>query len=90
MSRRRGRCPQGQIAASATLERTYITHTVAHTQFRLQPLPKCGESTWSCSAAGALPAGWRVLGRMLYAQLPHVKRPGNSGGFAELDDNFEF
>jgi len=38
----------------------------------------------------ALPAGWRVLGRMLYAQLPHVKRPGNSGGFAELDDNFEF
>ena len=39
----------------------------------------------------ALPAGWRVVGRMLYAQMPHVKRAGEGGGgFAEYSDEFEF
>ena len=38
----------------------------------------------------AIPAGWRVLGRMLYAQMPLVKRPGEGGGFAEMSDEFEF
>ena len=37
-----------------------------------------------------LPAGWSVLGRLLYTQLPNVKRGNAGGGFAELDDSFEF
>lgn len=37
-----------------------------------------------------LPAGWRILGRLLYTQLPYVKKPGEGGGFAELSDDFEF
>ncbi|KAL1511283.1 hypothetical protein AB1Y20_006090 [Prymnesium parvum] len=38
----------------------------------------------------AVPSGWRVLGRLLYTQLPYVKKPGSSGTFAELSDDFEF
>eukprot|EP00316_Scyphosphaera_apsteinii_P016710 CAMPEP_0119302948 /NCGR_PEP_ID=MMETSP1333-20130426/4462_1 /TAXON_ID=418940 /ORGANISM="Scyphosphaera apsteinii, Strain RCC1455" /LENGTH=197 /DNA_ID=CAMNT_0007305475 /DNA_START=107 /DNA_END=700 /DNA_ORIENTATION=+ len=38
----------------------------------------------------ALPQGWRVLGKLLYTQIPFVKRPGSGGGFAEMDDDFEF
>ena len=38
----------------------------------------------------AIPAGWRVLGRLLYAQMPVVKRPNEGGGFAEMSDEFEF
>ena len=38
----------------------------------------------------ALPAGWRVLGRVLYTMLPNFKRIGKKDGFAELDDDFEF
>lgn len=37
-----------------------------------------------------IPAGWRVLGRLLYTQLPFVKKPGSSSGFAETSDDFEF
>jgi len=37
-----------------------------------------------------LPAGWRLLGRLLYTQLPYKKKPGSGGGFAELSDDFEF
>mmetsp|Transcript_11849 Transcript_11849/g.36595 ORF Transcript_11849/g.36595 Transcript_11849/m.36595 type:complete len:152 (+) Transcript_11849:1352-1807(+) len=38
----------------------------------------------------SLPSGWRVLGRLLYTQLPNVKAGKSQGGFAEMDDNFEF
>jgi len=39
----------------------------------------------------SLPAGWRILGRLLYVQTPLVRRPGHvSGGFAEMNDEFEF
>ena len=38
----------------------------------------------------ALPAGWRVVGRLIYAQMPHVKKPGAAGGFAAFSDDFEF
>ena len=38
----------------------------------------------------SLPAGWRVVGRLLYCQLPHVTPKGSAAGFAEMDDNFEF
>ena len=38
----------------------------------------------------ALPAGWRVLGKLLYTILPNFKRIGKKDGFAELDDDFEF
>jgi len=38
----------------------------------------------------ALPDGWRVLGRMLYAQMPCVKTSEGSDGFAECSDEFEF
>ena len=37
-----------------------------------------------------LPAGWTVLGKLLYAQMPLVNRPGAGSGFAENDDEFEF
>jgi len=37
-----------------------------------------------------IPAGWRILGRLLYTQLPFVEKPGSGGGFAELSDEFEF
>ena len=37
-----------------------------------------------------LPAGWRVVGRLLYCQLPHVTPKGSAAGFAEMDDDFEF
>ena len=37
-----------------------------------------------------LPANWRVVGRLLYAQMPFVKKPGAAGGFAEFNDDFEF
>ena len=37
-----------------------------------------------------LPAGWRVLGKLLYTILPNFKRIGKKDGFAELDDDFEF
>ena len=38
----------------------------------------------------ALPADWRVLGSLVYTQMPFVKKPGAGGGFAEFDDDFEF
>jgi len=38
----------------------------------------------------ALPPNWRVVGRLLYAQMPFVKKPGAAGGFAEFSDDFEF
>jgi len=38
----------------------------------------------------ALPAGWRVLGRLILTQMPYVKQPGASQGFAETSDKFEF
>jgi len=37
-----------------------------------------------------LPADWRILGKVLYTQMPFVKRPGAGGGFAELSDEFEY
>lgn len=37
-----------------------------------------------------IPDGHRVLGRLLYTQIPFVKKAGGSGGFAETDDEFEF
>uniref|UniRef100_A0A7S2D8L0 Rubisco accumulation factor 1 C-terminal domain-containing protein n=1 Tax=Haptolina brevifila TaxID=156173 RepID=A0A7S2D8L0_9EUKA len=37
-----------------------------------------------------VPAGWRILGRLLYAQMPYIHRPGSAGGFAEDSDEFEF
>ena len=37
-----------------------------------------------------LPANWRVVGKLLYAQMPFVKKPGAAGGFAEFSDDFEF
>jgi len=38
----------------------------------------------------AVPVGWRVLGKMLFTQMPFVKRPGSESGFAENNDDFEF
>jgi len=38
----------------------------------------------------ALPSSWRVVGRLLYAQMPYVKKPNAAGGFAEFSDDFEF
>ena len=38
----------------------------------------------------AVPPGWRILGRLLFAQMPQVQRPGAGGGFAEASDEFEF
>lgn len=38
----------------------------------------------------AVPDGWRVLGRLLYTQMPLIQRPGSDSGFAENDDEFEF
>jgi len=38
----------------------------------------------------AVPAGWAVLGRVLYTQLPFVPKPGGKSGFAECSDDFEF
>jgi len=38
----------------------------------------------------ALPAGWRVLGRLVYTQLPYVEKPGSKSGFAEMSDDFDF
>jgi hypothetical protein len=40
--------------------------------------------------AEAVPAGWRVVGRLLYCQLPMVVPQGSTSGFAEMDDGFEF
>jgi hypothetical protein len=37
-----------------------------------------------------VPADWKVLGRLLYTQMPHVTRPGANKGFAETSDEFEF
>jgi len=37
-----------------------------------------------------LPAGWRVLGKLLYTQLPLIGKQRAKGGFAELDEDFEF
>lgn len=37
-----------------------------------------------------LPDNWRIVGRLLYAQMPYVKKPGAAGGFAEFSDEFEF
>lgn len=38
----------------------------------------------------AVPSGWRILGRVLYVQMPSVKNPKRGRGFAETDDDFEF
>lgn len=38
----------------------------------------------------AVPAGWSILGKVLYILMPNVKKPGQSKGFAETDDEFEF
>ena len=38
----------------------------------------------------ALPADWKVLGKLLFAQMPYVERPGKGSGFAETSDDFEF
>lgn len=38
----------------------------------------------------AVPNGWRILGRVLYVQMPSVKNPKRGRGFAETDDDFEF
>lgn len=38
----------------------------------------------------ALPADWRVMGSLVYTQMPFVKKPGAGGGFAEFDDDFAF
>ena len=40
--------------------------------------------------ADALPAGWRVCGRVIYTQMPHVVKKGRATGFAEYEDDFEF
>ena len=37
-----------------------------------------------------VPQDWRVLGRLLYAQMPFVQAPNAAGGFAEYDDDFDF
>ena len=37
-----------------------------------------------------LPADHNVVGKLLYAQMPFVKRAGSGGGFAETSDEFEF
>lgn len=38
-----------------------------------------------------VPAGWRILGKLLYTQMPLVNAgPDVSDGFAELSDEFEF
>lgn len=38
----------------------------------------------------AVPPGWRVVGKLLFMQLPFVKKGGESSGFAETSDEFEF
>jgi len=38
----------------------------------------------------AVPEGWSILGKIIYVQMPSVKRPGRGKGFAETDDDFEF
>ena len=38
----------------------------------------------------AIPPGWRVIGKLIYTQLPFVKKPGALSGFAETSDEFEF
>ena len=38
----------------------------------------------------ALPEGWRMLGRLIYTQLPFVPKPGGESGFAETSDDFDF
>ena len=37
-----------------------------------------------------VPAGWRILGRLLYTQMPLVVKPGGNSGFGECSDEFEF
>jgi len=37
-----------------------------------------------------LPPDWRVVGRVLFTQMPFVQRPGAASGFAEMSDEFEF
>jgi hypothetical protein len=39
----------------------------------------------------AVPAGWRILGALLYTQMPLIRAAGHTeDGFAELSDEFEF
>ena len=38
----------------------------------------------------AIPEGWKIVGRLLFAQMPFVERPGKGSGFAETTDEFEF
>ena len=38
----------------------------------------------------SVPADWKVLGKLLYAQIPFVVKPGSGSGFAEASDDFEF
>ena len=51
---------------------------------------RCMQATTRRRWVDELPAGWRVVGRLLYCQLPHVTPKGSAAGFAEMDDNFEF
>jgi len=37
-----------------------------------------------------IPPGWRIVGKLLYTQMPFVERPGAASGFAEMSDDFEF
>ena len=60
------------------------------------PLPRAHRASATsprhppCPRAQALPAGWRVLGRLTYTVLPHVVRLGSKSGFAEMSDDFDF
>ena len=58
----------------------------------IQPRTSPGKSavSWLGTARNGLvlvqvPAGWRILGRLLYTQMPLVRKPGESeDGFAEF------
>ena len=38
----------------------------------------------------SVPADWKIVGRLLYTQMPNVKKANAGGGFAEMSDEFEF
>jgi hypothetical protein len=48
------------------------------------------ESTIHIRWLPEVPAGWRVVGKLIYTQLPFVPKPGGASGFAETSDDFEF
>lgn len=37
-----------------------------------------------------VPGDWSIQGRLLFTQMPAVSKPGESGGFAETSDEFDF